>query len=119
MATPVACDERDCGSSSSGSMAISTLVECGECKCGSCACNKDIYGSETSTKSYMGDKDVVLVQLNLASVVTEGAVVGLCSKAFDHVLHNKYCGILFQCGCTWNWAGGWAKCNVHNPTGAH
>ncbi|KAK3272563.1 hypothetical protein CYMTET_19153 [Cymbomonas tetramitiformis] len=35
------------------------------------------------------------------------------------VFHNPYCGLLFRCGCTWNWAGGWDGCNVHNPTGPH
>mgnify|MGYP003654818294 CR=1 FL=1 len=35
---------------------------------------------------------------------------------FRWVFHNPYCGFLFQCGCTWNWAGGWIGCNVHDPT---
>merc|ERR1712146_167244 len=25
------------------------------------------------------------------------------------------CGVVFRCGCTWPWAGGWKYCNVHNP----
>jgi len=37
--------------------------------------------------------------------------------AFEWVFHNAYCNFLFQCGCTWNWAGGWNKCNVHNLHG--
>lgn len=32
-------------------------------------------------------------------------------------LHNPYCGLLFRCGCTWPWAGGWADCNYHNVRG--
>ena len=38
--------------------------------------------------------------------------------AFDIVFHNRYCGLLFQCGCTWIWAGGADNCNVHGKTGA-
>ena len=28
---------------------------------------------------------------------------------FAKVFHNKSCGTVFRCGCTWDWAGGWAK----------
>ena len=37
--------------------------------------------------------------------------------AFDWVWHNPYCAVLFRCGCTFPWAGGWAKCNVHHADG--
>lgn len=47
----------------------------------------------------------------------EAVVVLVVDYAFLWVFHNPYCGLLFRCGCTWNWAGGWTKCNVHNPTG--
>ena len=40
-----------------------------------------------------------------------------CPQAFDWVFHNPFCNALFRCGCTWNWDGGWARCNVHNTTG--
>ncbi|KNC49947.1 uncharacterized protein AMSG_06255 [Thecamonas trahens ATCC 50062] len=43
------------------------------------------------------------------------AVVGAV-YAFDWIFHNPSCGVMFQCGCTFNWAGGWAKCNVHDPS---
>lgn len=33
------------------------------------------------------------------------------------VFHNPYCNFLFRCGCTWNWSGGWEKCNFHNRFG--
>jgi hypothetical protein len=36
---------------------------------------------------------------------------------WDVLWENKYCNFLFRCGCTWNWDGGWDKCNVHNATG--
>jgi hypothetical protein len=42
----------------------------------------------------------------------------LFSYAFSHVMdlifENKVCNYIFRCGCTWNWAGGWNQCNVHN-----
>jgi hypothetical protein len=31
----------------------------------------------------------------------------------------KYCDFIFRCGCTWAWAGGVSKCNIHNPDGKH
>ena len=37
--------------------------------------------------------------------------------SFDWVFHNPYCGMLFGCGCTYNWLGGWDGCNVHNRHG--
>lgn len=49
-------------------------------------------------------------------IIEAGAVI-VGSWGFYSVFHNPMCGVVFQCGCTWNWAGGWAKCNVHNPTG--
>ena len=72
-------------------------------------------------------------------LVAEAALVTLGSWKFDRLFHNKYCGVLFQCGCTWDWDGGWKNCehdrvsrlpvcaahfthwtgNVHNPTGPH
>jgi hypothetical protein len=36
---------------------------------------------------------------------------------FNWLFHNKYCGFLFQCGCTWQFTNGWRDCNVHNKTG--
>uniref|UniRef100_A0A7S3LV12 Uncharacterized protein n=1 Tax=Palpitomonas bilix TaxID=652834 RepID=A0A7S3LV12_9EUKA len=31
------------------------------------------------------------------------------------LFENVYCDILFCCGCTWDWDGGWDHCNVHVP----
>jgi len=45
-------------------------------------------------------------------------VVALCFS-LSYVFSTPYCGALFRCGCTWIWAGGSDKCNVHNPTGPH
>lgn len=36
---------------------------------------------------------------------------------FNWVFHNPYCGLLFRCHCTWPWAGGWSRCNVHHVDG--
>jgi len=47
----------------------------------------------------------------------EAVFVSATSYAFDWIFHNKYCGFLFRCNCTWNWDGGWDGCNVHNPHG--
>ncbi|CAL1172065.1 unnamed protein product [Cladocopium goreaui] len=44
------------------------------------------------------------------------AAAFLC-EGFQQVVHNKFCNWLFRCGCTWEWAGGWNKCNVRNAFG--
>ena len=49
--------------------------------------------------------------------VLELAVVAGYVYLFDWVFHNPVCDLMFRCGCTWNWAGGWDACNVHNPPG--
>lgn len=33
------------------------------------------------------------------------------------MFHNKFCDAIFRCGCTWDWAGGWSRCNIHNVDG--
>lgn len=44
--------------------------------------------------------------------------LALCGcYALDCTLHNRYCGFLFRCGCTFPWAGGASACNIHNPVG--
>ena len=43
-----------------------------------------------------------------------GVAAAICF-AFDRALHNPYCALLFRCGCSWEWSGGWSNCNVHNP----
>jgi len=45
-------------------------------------------------------------------VLVELFFISFASYAFDWVFHNPYCGLLFRCGCTWNWAGGYGPCNV-------
>lgn len=36
---------------------------------------------------------------------------------FNYCFHNPYCGVLFRCHCTWPWAGGAQRCNVHHLSG--
>lgn len=50
-------------------------------------------------------------------LLLELTVVGFVSKGLNVLFHNPICDAMFRCGCTWNWAGGWNACNVHNPTG--
>ena len=37
--------------------------------------------------------------------------------AFDFSFHNMYCAVLFNCHCTWPWAGGASRCNIHHLNG--
>lgn len=52
-------------------------------------------------------------------VVCEFIIVCLVIVVFDWVFHNPMCDLMFNCGCTWNWDGGWDECNIHNDTGPH
>ena len=45
----------------------------------------------------------------------EGVVVLVLCWVFEYVFHNPMCGVVFQCGCTFPWAGGWINCNVRLP----
>ena len=48
----------------------------------------------------------------------EGSIVTASSLLFNAVFHNPMCGLVFNCGCSFNpWLGGtgWNLCNVHNP----
>ena len=50
-----------------------------------------------------------------SSTALEIAIVTCFSYGFDYIFHNVYCALLFRCRCTWPWAGGASKCNIHNP----
>ena len=53
------------------------------------------------------------------SLAMEVTVVTASSILLYEIFHNPLCGIVFQCGCTFNpWLGGtgWLKCNVHNAS---
>jgi hypothetical protein len=54
---------------------------------------------------------------NILSFSLKILVLLLLASSVEYVFHNPYCNLLFRCGCTWNWSGGWEKCNFHNLTG--
>ena len=37
----------------------------------------------------------------LKTFVLEGTTAFLFSYGLDYALHNQYCNLIFQCGCTW------------------
>lgn len=47
----------------------------------------------------------------------EVTVVAAMCQFFQCLIHNQFCNVLFRCGCTWDWNGGWVRCNVHNMNG--
>lgn len=54
----------------------------------------------------------------LGRVVELMFLVGVAGVIY-YVFHNKTCDWMFECGCTWNWDGGWDACNIHNVDGPH
>jgi len=38
---------------------------------------------------------------------------------FTAIFVTPYCGYLFECGCTWPWAGLDADCNIHQADAEH
>jgi len=49
------------------------------------------------------------------------AKVGLfvAAIAFTGLFFINYCDFLYQCGCTFLWAGAAMECNIHNPHPPH
>lgn len=45
--------------------------------------------------------------------------VFLAAAAFTGVFFINWCDLVFQCGCTFSWAGGAAHCNIHNAGPPH
>ncbi len=78
--------------------------------------------SEKSLLPFVHPQRMVLMPkavqtLSPTALVLRSLVVLLALWVFDYCFHNPFCNAMYRCGCTWNWAGGWDKCNVHNPTG--
>jgi hypothetical protein len=50
-----------------------------------------------------------------------GAKLGLfaVATAFTGVFFINWCNLIYQCGCTFLWAGAGAHCNVHAPQPPH
>lgn len=46
-------------------------------------------------------------------------VAALICFAVTSVLFINFCNLVFDCGCTWLWAGADAKCNIHQAHGKH
>jgi len=47
------------------------------------------------------------------------AGIALFAVAVTCVLFINYCDLMYNCGCTWLWAGAADHCNIHNPQGRH
>lgn len=41
------------------------------------------------------------------------------AAGFTVLFATPWCGALFGCGCTWNWAGGVRFCDIHQAMGPH
>jgi hypothetical protein len=42
-------------------------------------------------------------------LLAELTIVGAVCFLMASILHNRMCDVVFHCGCTWDWDGGWAK----------
>mmetsp|Transcript_33936 Transcript_33936/g.73149 ORF Transcript_33936/g.73149 Transcript_33936/m.73149 type:complete len:282 (+) Transcript_33936:1935-2780(+) len=60
-----------------------------------------------------GDTPVKIPKRAL-QLVWEMLCVWVFALAWDYTFHNKWCDLIYNCGCTWNWDGGWDNCNVHH-----
>jgi hypothetical protein len=43
----------------------------------------------------------------------------VAAVAFTGVFFINWCDLIYQCGCTFLWAGGAEHCNIHNPEPPH
>ena len=65
----------------------------------------------TGYKTFLNNKYIKNLSLFL--------LLSIYSYGLDHIFHNPLCGLLFQCGCTWEWSGGVKPCNIYNKEGPH
>ena len=56
---------------------------------------------------------------SLSWLMRPGIWAGLTMIGFAAVFVTPYCSYLFECGCTWPWAGLDADCNIHNRQALH
>jgi len=49
--------------------------------------------------------------------LAHGSACALGAVYWMWVFHDKMCGEVMRCGCTWPWDGGWKRCNIHNSEG--
>ena len=81
---------------------------------------KDTDDVESGSSSDDGEAESLLqAQLipPIAAGILRGVLVGVLAIGWMTIFHDKICGVVSNCGCTWPWAGGWRKCNIHNHTG--
>jgi hypothetical protein len=59
-------------------------------------------------------------QLTGCSIVEAGAYLAF-TMAFDWLLHNPFCNVMFRCGCQMPppFGASWIPCNVHDPEAPH
>ena len=57
------------------------------------------------------------MQKQILWTIFEICLVGLLCWLFVYLFHIRYCGVMYQCGCTWPWNGGVKPCNVFNTQG--
>ena len=69
------------------------------------------------TSSEEAKRDLPTYKSKLLKTTSEVALMGAFVYGFDWLMHDKFCNFLYQCGCTYIFAGGWDDCNVHNASG--
>ena len=52
-------------------------------------------------------------------MTARGIGAALLALAISAIVVWPFCDALFDCGCTWPWAGGSAHCNIHDPKAKH
>ena len=70
---------------------------------------RSILGDSKDTLKISYKKIILLIYLFI-----EFVLVCVCAAVLNWIFHNPTCNLLFSCGCTWNWAGGWDNCNIHS-----
>ena len=80
-------------------------------------CAHDRGGSEGEAQSVVADAEQTIGLGKSARWAAGVGLVGSACQALQVTFHNAFCGWAFRCGCTWQWAGGWDCCNVHNTRG--
>jgi hypothetical protein len=87
-----------------------TLLEEPDLESGSDSEDKPDSSSPASVWSYASRSPAVAGLLR-------GVLLGVLAIGWMKIFHDKICGVVSNCGCTWPWAGGWKKCNIHNHDG--
>lgn len=70
-------------------------------------------GSSLASRVAALDASRVRAALRLADL----ALVALAAWGVMFVGHDRLCGAVMRCECSFPWMGGWARCNAHNLHG--